>query len=181
MQMDTDLDKALALINGQTPSEYEVAQMTDADKAQINNAIEVLFSGLSLKKWLAGGTLGDAWTVALDELRNMVFAIPVDNIASRYARAEVFKHRAKWQNKINLTLHVNKKLDCTDVQRPAWLADAEIKIQNGYEVLYRKIMEFQTGASHKPATPDLTPVFKQVYKEKSSHNIEREYEHIREY
>ena len=40
--MDSSLDKALALINGQSPSEYEATQLTDADRAQIENAIDVL-------------------------------------------------------------------------------------------------------------------------------------------
>ena len=39
--MDSSLDKTLALINGQSPSEYEATQLTDADRAQIENAIDV--------------------------------------------------------------------------------------------------------------------------------------------
>ena len=73
--MDSSLDKTLALINGQSPSDYEMTQLTDADRAQIENAIDVLFSGLSLRNWLSGGTLGDAWTAALDKLRDIVFSI----------------------------------------------------------------------------------------------------------
>lgn len=179
--MDSSLDKTLALINGQSPSDYEMTQLTDADRAQIENAIDVLFSGLSLRNWLSGGTLGDAWTAALDKLRDIVFSISVDNVASKYARAITFKHRAKWLNKINLTLHVNEKIQCSDLQRPAWQADAETKIKNGLEILQRKIAEYSTTAPRKPATPDMTPVFKQVFKEKSSHSIQRDYEHVREY
>jgi hypothetical protein len=179
--MDADLDKTLALINGQSPSEYENTQLSESDKAQIDNAIEVLFSGLSLKRWLSDITLGDAWTAALDDLRNMIFAISVDNVASRYARVSIFKHRARWLNKINLTLHVNKKIQCPVEKRSTWLADAETKIQNGYEILYRKIMEFSSATPRKPATPDLVPVFKQVFQEKSSRNIEHEREQVREY
>lgn len=179
--MDSGLDKTLALINGQSPSDYEMTQLTDADKAQIENAIDVLFSGLSLRNWLSGGTLGDAWSAALDKLRDMVFSIPIDNVASKYARAITFKHRAKWLNKINLTLHVNEKIQCSDLQRPVWQADAETKIRNGLEILQRKIAEYSTATPRKPATPDLTHVFKQVYQEKSSHSIQRNYEHTREY
>lgn len=179
--MDSGLDKALALINGQSPTEYENAQMTDADKAQIDNALEVLFSGLSLRNWLSGGTLGDAWTSALDTLRDMVFSIPEVNVASSYARAATFRHRTKWLNKINLTLHVNKKIQCTESERPSWLSDANTKIENGLEILRRKISEFSSGAPRKATTPDFTPVFKQVFQEKSAHTIEHENEHVREY
>ena len=179
--MDSGLDKVLALINGQSPTEYENAQMTDADRAQIDNALEVLFSGLSLRNWLSGGTLGDAWTGALDTLRDMVFSISEVNVASRYARAATFKRRAKWLNKINLTLHVNRKIQCTESERPSWLADANAKIENGIEILRRKISEFSSGTLHKPTTPDFTPVFKQVFQEKTAHAIERENEHIRKY
>lgn len=179
--MDSDLDKVLALVGGQSPSEYEMAQLKDTDKAQIENAIDVLFSGLSLRNWLSGGTLGDAWTVALDKLRDIVFSISVDNVASKYARAITFKHRTKWLNKINLTLHVNEKIQCSDIQRPTWQADAETKIKNGLEILQRKIAEYSTATPRKPATQDMTPVFKHVFKEKTSHSIQRDYEHTREY
>lgn len=179
--MDAGLDKALALISGKSISEYESSQMTDTDRMQINNAIDILFSGLSLKCWLSGSTLADAWTVALDELRNMVFAISVDNVANQYARAITFKHRAKWQNKINLALYGNKKIECSASQRPVWMADAESKIQNGYDILRKKIIGFSSTTLQKSAAQDLTPAFKTMFKEKSANSIEYEREHVHEY
>ena len=67
--MDMDFERTLAMLSGQSAQEFEACQLTDADKAIIDNAIGVLYSGLSLPKmdgWFdtGGGMVGGNGRVA---------------------------------------------------------------------------------------------------------------------
>ena len=73
--MSMDFEKTMAILNGQSVESFMKSQLTEQDKTQIDNAIDVLFSGLSLRNWLGGVKLRDAWTSALDTLRDAIFAV----------------------------------------------------------------------------------------------------------
>ena len=94
--MDMDFEKTLAMLGGQSPNEFTKSRLQDADRQQIDDAIEILFSGLALQKWLRGGILRDAWESALDVVRATIFEIQINNPATSYAREAVFFHRRKW-------------------------------------------------------------------------------------
>ena len=59
--MSLDFDKTIAILNGQTVEHFMKSQLTEQDKTQIDNAIDVLFSGLSLRNWLDDIKLREAW------------------------------------------------------------------------------------------------------------------------
>ena len=150
--MSIDFDKTIAMLNGQSIDSFMDSQLTNQDKSQIDNAIETLFSGLSLKNWLDGGTLGNAWTVALDAVRDIIFAVQQKNPATLYAQSATFRHRAKWQSQIIASRTAQEFIRCPDDQRNAWYENANIKIQNSIEILRQKFTAFESGTPRKPIT-----------------------------
>ena len=140
--MDFDFEKTLAMLSGQSAQDFDAIQISEADKTIINNAIEVLFTGISLQQWLTGVQLGQAWTNAFDILRDIVFSIPIENHATKYVRFATFEHIRKNKIKMTSVAHTNEYIKCPPEKRDAWNADAESKIQDGLDIIRRKIMEF---------------------------------------
>ncbi|MBR5154057.1 MAG: hypothetical protein IKW57_04675 [Alphaproteobacteria bacterium] len=173
-----DFERTLAMLSGQSAQEFEACQLTDADKAIIDNAIGVLYSGLSLQKWLDGLTLGAAWLAAMDALRDAIFSIPVNNTVTNYVRYATFEHIRKMKIKMTSVAHTNEYIKCPPEKRAVWTEDANTKIQNGMEIIRRKIMDFVPGGNvHRAATPSMTPVFREILNTKT---MERQHERERE-
>ena len=152
--MGMEFEKTMAILSGQSVEAFMKSQLTEQDKIQIDNAIDVLFSGLSLRNWLGGVKLREAWTDALDTLRDAIFAVSYNNPATLYARQSVFYHRNRWKSQIIASHDCNKTIQCPDDERNAWQQNAETKIQNGMEILRQKFLEFEsdtprTTAKHK--------------------------------
>lgn len=173
--MDIDFEKTMAMLSGQSAQDFDACQVTDADKVIIDNAIELLYSGISLQQWLGGGTLGDAWTKSFDILRDMVFAIPVENVMTKYVRWAAFDFIRKMKIKMTSTAHTNEYIKCPDEKRDAWNADADTKIQNALEIIRRKISDFAPGVQHKKVTPGITPQFREIFNSRE-YSRERERE-----
>ena len=175
--MSMDFEKTMAMLSGQSVDAFMQNQLTDQDKAQIDNAIDTLFSGLSLKNWLDGGTLGNAWTNALDTLRDVVFAFPYNNPATKYAQSAVFIHRQKWHIQIVASRDAQETIKCPANQRDAWYQDANIKIQNSVEILRQKISDFE---SDTPRTGKHAQNTQHIFAHENARQIgEREHEHER--
>ncbi|MBR5625884.1 MAG: hypothetical protein IKW67_03845 [Alphaproteobacteria bacterium] len=175
--MDKDFEKISALLNGEQIDSYYKNQLTDADKAQIDNAIETLFSGLSLDNWLKGEKLMDAWKAALDTIREMIFSIRLQNPAVLYARQAVFEHRKKWHIKIVYSPHGHETINCSPEKHEQYQENANEKIQNGMEMLRKKFLEFESG------TPKQQPEKKQIHKTTNLQMVmtrENEHERTRE-
>ena len=171
----TDFDKTMAILSGQSVENFLDRQLTERDKTQIRNAIELLFSGLSLRNWLDGGVLRDAWESALDTLRDMIFEIPHNNAATTFMRAATFEHRAKWRSQIVASRNANDAIKCPPEQYEQWQSNAEIKIKEGAEILRRKVLDFESG------TPRTTSVQHQAYNMGHTHTTnERKQEYVRE-
>ena len=132
--MDMDFAKTLALLNGDTTETFLQQQLSQSDCTQIDNAIDTLFSGLSLQHWLQGETLANSWSKSLDEIRDLVFAIPNQNSATNYARNYIFVHRRKWHVKIVSCHRPNQLINCPAEKYKDWENDAIIKIQTGTEL-----------------------------------------------
>ncbi|MBE6457950.1 MAG: hypothetical protein E7011_04060 [Alphaproteobacteria bacterium] len=175
--MDIEFEKTLAMLSGQSAAEFDACQLTDADKQIIDNAIGVLYSGLSLLKWLDGGTLGAAWLAAMDALRDAIFSIPVNNMATNYVRYATFEHIRKMKIKMTSVAHTNEYINCPPEKRAAWTEDANTKIQNGMDIIRRKIMDWAPGTPQTPVSPSPAPQFREIF---NSRTLERERQHERE-
>ena len=71
--MDNHFEKTMAILNGESVVDLEIATLCEMDRIQITNALDLIFQGLSLRNWLTGGILRDAWQNALDQLRDGIF------------------------------------------------------------------------------------------------------------
>lgn len=154
--MDMDFAKALALLNGETTEIFLQNQLSQSDCAQIDNAIDTMFSGFSLQRWLNGETLTKAWSGALDDVRDIVFAVLHQNSATNYARNYVFAHRRKWHVKIVSCHRPDLLINCPPEKQVEWENDARMKIQMGMDLLNKKIADFVTQ------TPRTVPVFQNM-------------------
>ena len=176
--MDKDLEKTLALLAGQSAQDFESAQLSDADKMIINSAIETLYAGLSLQKWLADVSLATAWQNAMDALRDTVVAIPVENSATRYVRWAAFDYIRRMKIKMTTVGHTNEFIKCPAEKRNAWAADADSKINAGIEILRRKILEYESGYK-VPVTPVLNVMAQEVVRSRNVPQQEKERERER--
>ena len=176
--MESDFDKISAMLNGEQLDSYYKSQLSATDKTQIDNAIEILFSGLSLDKWLNGGKLMDAWKESLDVVRDTIFGVITKNPAVLYAHQAAFDHRKKWHVKIIYSPHGNETINCTPDKRNEWQENANQKIQTGLNMLRKKFSEFESGTVRKPKE---SPVPQQTIEMTKILTIgEREHERVRE-
>lgn len=160
--MDKDFEKTLALLGGKTAETFSQEQLSDTDKAQIDAAIDMMFSGLSLHNWLAGGTLGQAWSGALDSVREFVFSFTESNPVTNYARVATYAHRRKWHVQIVSSLHASDKINCPPEKFAAWQEEANAKIQDGVELLRSKIANFQSCATPCNSAHTFTPMMRET-------------------
>ena len=98
--MDSDVSKILAMVNGRDRNDTDSVNITDQDQEKIDDAIESIFLGKSILLWVQGGKLVDAWTHALDDVRQELFAIPNKCPAVQYLRIAVFNHHNAWSRKM---------------------------------------------------------------------------------
>ena len=175
--MDLDFEKTMAMLNGESADNIELAQLTELDRVQITNALDLIFQGLSLRNWLAGGVLRDAWQNALDQLREYVFSISTNNAATLCARQVTFEMRTTWTEKMRTAPRTNMLIQCPDDKRDEWSNNAEFKIQHGVDLLMQKINGFATGTPHAPKMPAINmPTFRQIFDSRQRD----EHQHIRE-
>ncbi|MBQ8256253.1 MAG: hypothetical protein IJY99_04830 [Alphaproteobacteria bacterium] len=175
--MALEFEKTMAILSGQTVDSFLSHQLTERDKTQIRNAIDLLFSGLSLRNWLAGGVLRDAWQNALDTLRDMIFEIPQNNPATTFMRNAVFEHRAKWHIQIIASRNADDLIKCPIEEYEQWLNNANTKINEATRILRQKVIDFDSGT---PIHPVQTPETRNTSKMHTRGEYEREREHVRE-
>ncbi len=173
--MDFDFEKTMAMLSGQSAQDFDANQVSDADKTIINNAIELVYSGLALQQWLTNVTLGVAWNQAFDIMRDMIFSVPFENIMTRYVQWATFDHIRKMKIKITSAAHTNEYIKCPPEKRQTWAVDANTKIQNGMEIIKRKISDYNPNAPRVPVTPSMTPVFREILNTRE-HNRQHERE-----
>ena len=174
--MENDFDKISAMLNGEQLDSYYKNQLSATDKTQIDNAIETLFSGLSLDNWLKGGKLMDAWKESLDVVRDTIFSVVTKNPAVLYAHQAVFDHRKKWHVKIIYSPHGNEIINCTPDKRNEWQENANQKIQTGLNILHKKFSEFETSTTNKKSESEIQKI---QDTQKIKMFLERENEHER--
>ena len=169
----------MAMLNGESVIDVEVASLSEVDRVQITNALELIFQGLSLRNWLAGGVLRDAWQNSLDQLREFVFSITTVNPATVFARTVVFEMRTKWQGKMTLSGYTNRPIQCPDEKRADWINDADEKIRNGMDLLMQKINNFASGTPKtSTAKNDKSdnPMFQKIFDSR----VDQERQRVRE-
>ena len=178
-----DFEKTLAMLAGEDVSTMEINQLSESEKNQIINSIDLIFQGLSLHNWLNGGILRDAWHNSLDQLREYVFSIPIQNAATTFARQAAFDLRTNWQEKMRTAPRTNMPIQCPADQRAEWQENAERKIQNGVDLLAHVIKNFAPGTPKQPPKQTITQTLtneqiKQKYIERENQRVrEREFPH----
>ena len=70
--MDAKLEKMVAMAGGQNRDDLDINKISLEIRGQIDGALESVFMGKSILKWVRGGTLGAAWESSLDELRDEI-------------------------------------------------------------------------------------------------------------
>ena len=146
--MDFEFEKTIAMLDGTSGQDFEANQITDKDREIVAHAIDMLFTGLALREWLANVTLGVAWTRAFDALRDIVFSIPIKNLMTDCVRCAAFDYIRRKKIQMTAIAHTNEYIKCPLEKRDAWLREAESKIADGSEILRRIITEFQPRVSY---------------------------------
>lgn len=127
--MDIKLEKLISMASGQNRDDLDINKIPLDVRGQIDDALESVFMGKSIMKWVQGGTLGAAWKASLDELRDEMFAIPKTSIMVEYLRIAVFAHRARWEIKM---------LQSNERKSVAELSETEINNMTEYANTLRK-------------------------------------------
>lgn len=145
IKMNNELEKRLAMISGKSPDEYDVQLLSDIDRQQITDAIEMLFSGLTLSSWLTGGTLGKAWRDGYNYIRDFVYKMPSDNSVVVYLKQITVSYLSRWDFMIVSSNNFNDLIKCPDDQKEEWNARANWQINEGQNIILTKIAKFKAG------------------------------------
>jgi hypothetical protein len=143
--MNTNLDKIMAVISGKNRDDFDLGQISDADKGQLVYALDMLFSGLTLVNWLGGGKLFDAWRQSIEQMRAMIFEIKEANPVVLYLRRCVFDSNANWIKIINKSDNSNEVIQCPAESYDEWMAHAHAQISEAISIIRHKIEAFAAG------------------------------------
>ena len=133
--MDFEFEKILAKISGENTERFATNVISANDKNQINFAFNQMFTGLSTLEWLNGGTLSDAWNIALDRMRDLIFSINEKNYVTDYLQIAVFEHRKITKRMITDSVHAQEFLSCDEIKRKELSNDAKQKIEESIQII----------------------------------------------
>lgn len=140
------VDNIFIMISGGDITKNSISMISEQDKAQIQNALESIFKGISTQTWIDGGTLSDAWNTALDKLREMMFCFPITNQMVSYLHIATFEHRKKWQNNIpGIEYRLNKCPQMTNSELCEIIKKSTEQINQGIEIIKQKINNFDSS------------------------------------
>ena len=181
--MNHDFNKTLAMLGGVSEKEFDLGQVYSTDKQEIDNAIDTIVQGVSLKHWAAGMNLGDAWRASGHDIKAMAGQFTDRTPVVLYVHETAFKKARNLENLALGSPDSQNLIRCSAQQRIEWTTDAEQRIEYGMNIIRKKIIEYKPGA---PRTAQ--PVKNMTGAEIQNHIIEkyisremgRENERIRE-
>lgn len=144
-----DMDAALAMVSGQDMNKFYDLQIDETDKQALRNALEDIFQGSSVALWIAGNTLGDAWKIALDNMRDEMFATSRRDNLTVFLQRAVFEHRNIWMEKIRTNDNRGQKLQLNATDTTKMMNQANFQKQHGYDVIKQIFEKYDSG--FKPA------------------------------
>lgn len=139
--MDFEIDKILAKVSGKNVENFSNCIISDTVKAQIDFAFNQMFSGLSVLQWIDGGTLSEAWTVALDKMRDFVFSLSDKNYVTDYLYHAVFDFKKNIVKTVFPSVHANEYCNCPVQQQKELKTDANQKVKQGMDIIMSLVSE----------------------------------------
>ena len=164
----------MAKISGENTEKFAERVVSDSDKNQINFAFEKIFNGLSLLEWMHDVVLWDAWKIALDELRDFVFAIPEKNYVVDYLRIAVFEYKKQALKNVQSSVHAYEKINYPKNKFPELEKSANENVQIGVEIIQKLV---QKNATQNTVMPQHT--IERNMERENQYTREREYERER--
>jgi len=148
--MDVDLEKIMAMVDGQNVENFSTKLVTQKDKEAIDEALELIFSGMSLQEWLNNVVLKDAWHMALDKMRDMIFSLyDQKSTIVEYLHYALFEHRKKTFKRLDCSAHSGEYINCTVDKRIEWNKKAQEKIDMGLNILKHVIDTFNPAVNYE--------------------------------
>jgi len=146
--MDFDLEQILAKVSGENTENFSTVVISDADKSQLDFALNEIFSGLTLLEWLDKKTLSDSWKIALNKLREYVFSIKDNSYVVDYLRHAVFDSKTLPLRHLASSVHANEFIQCPKNKRAELEQSAQMKIKTGKDIIQNMVSasNYQHGA-----------------------------------
>ncbi len=173
--MNIELENIFAKISGENIDNISLRVIRDTDKAQVNLALNEMFSGLSLLEWMNKITLADAWKIAMDKLRDYIFSITEQTYIVDYLRHAVFDFRHKTLNDLQSSIHANEFIQYPSSKYPELEKSARIKIQKGIDIIQNLLAQ----PAYKHPVKNNTKTAVRANMMQRTKEIEREYERER--
>lgn len=152
--MEQNVKKLIAMAAGQNRECFDENSIPSDIRNKVDGALDSIFRGKSILIWTRGEKLGVAWELAMNELRDEIFAIKNTAPIVEYLRIAVFTLRNQWKAK---TLQSNERNSVANVSGNE-LADlqsyANSLIESGTRVINDLISIGAFACSeHKPQQP----------------------------
>lgn len=173
--MDIELENIFAKISGENIDYASLRVISDTDKAQVDFALNEIFSGLSLLEWMNKCTLTDAWKIALDKLRGYIFSITEQTYIVDYLRHAVFDFRHKKLRDLQSSIHANEYIQCSTNKYNELEEQANSKIQTGVDI----IRDLLANPEYKQPITNNTKTAVQTNVMQHTKENEKEYERVR--
>ena len=166
----------MAMIGDQDPTQHKLQTVSAADRARINNALDMVFAGLTLLHWIDGGKLIHAWRSALKKMRPIGFDIPGDAPIVVYLRHANFHHRRKWEQKIIASRNGDDHIQCPPDKINEWRDKGNAQVRDGMELIRQTV---GTAVPVTRTTRNTQNAMTRVAEYLRSREHEREYERER--
>ncbi|MCQ2574778.1 MAG: hypothetical protein MJ156_01575 [Alphaproteobacteria bacterium] len=142
--MDLDLEKAMAMLDGQNVEKFSAKLVTQQDKDAINEALELIFSGMSLQEWLENVVLMDAWHTALDKMQISILSLyDQPGTITEYLRYAVFEYKKRILKRLDCSIHSGEYINCPSDKKSEWGKQATNKISSGLNILKNIVEGFK--------------------------------------
>lgn len=173
--MSLDFEKLMAKVSGENTKDFAKRIISNADKQQIKFAFDQMFVGLSLLEWMKKVTLGDAWRISLDKMRDYIFSINGEDYILDYLRVSVYEHRQQTMKMLSDSEHTNEYINYPVEQFPELEKSATAKIQNAVDI----IKNFLSSPHSANAENKKENIDEQILQRLNEHNREKESERER--
>lgn len=118
--MTDNFETNMRLVAGENLHPTQEKQLSDVDKKKISESYFQLFFNLTYTNWLRGKTLGEAWYVSLQQIKQFVESKKGNNPAALYLRQIFASHKAKWSQVMMTSNHRDDVLQPTPEQKQNW-------------------------------------------------------------
>lgn len=151
--MNNTFEQYMAVIAGGNIAKNQEKQLSAAEKKQISESYFKMFCGLAFVNWIQGGTLGQAWFKALEQVKSFISAKNANNPAAMYMKQIFAAHNTRWSKLIMTSPNKDSQASVSPEQRAEWIARATRDTNAGLNSLNQILAQYRVAEPNMAQKP----------------------------